>query len=29
MYLTSAKGYTNAEVNFLRERKTGESWVST
>ena len=28
MYLTSAKGYKNAGVHFLRVRKTGEIWSS-
>ena len=27
MYLVSAKGYENAGVNFLRVKKTGESWA--
>ena len=28
MYLISAQGYTNAEVCFLRVKKTGEIWES-
>ena len=28
MYLISAEGYKNADVHFLRVRKTGEIWVS-
>ena len=28
MYLISAQGYTNASVNILKIRKTGEIWVS-
>ena len=28
MYLISAQGYTNASVNILGIRKTGEIWVS-
>ena len=28
MYLISAKGYTNADVYFLKIRKTGEVWPS-
>ena len=28
MYLISAQGYTNASVDILRIRKTGEIWVS-
>ena len=28
MYLLSAQGYTNASVNILKIRKTGEIWVS-
>ena len=27
MYLISTKGYTNAKVNHLKIRKTGEIWV--
>ena len=28
MYLISAQGYKNANVHWLRIRKTGEIWVS-
>ena len=28
MYLISAEGYKNADIHFLRVRKTGEIWVS-
>ena len=28
MYLISAKGYKNADVHFLRIKKTGEIWPS-
>ena len=28
MYLISAQGYTNANVNILKIRKTGEIWVT-
>ena len=28
MYLLSAQRYTNASVNILKIRKTGEIWVS-
>ena len=28
LYLISAQGYTNASVNILKIRKTGEIWVS-
>ena len=28
MYLISVEGYTNASVNILKIRKTGEIWVS-
>ena len=28
MYLISAKGYKNADVHFLKVRKTGEIWAS-
>ena len=28
MYLISSQGYTNASVNILKIRKTGEIWVS-
>ena len=28
MYLISAKGYKNAEVQFLRVQETGEIWGS-
>ena len=28
IYLISVEGYTNASVNILRIRKTGEMWVS-
>ena len=28
MYLISAEGYKNADVHFLRVRKTGEIWPS-
>ena len=28
MYLTSAEGYTNAGVHFLKIKKTGEIWPS-
>ena len=28
MYLISAQGYTNAKVQFLKIRKTGELWIS-
>ena len=28
MYLISAQGYTNANVNILKIRKTDEIWVS-
>ena len=28
MYLISVEGYTNASVNILTIRKTGEIWVS-
>ena len=28
MYLISAEGYVNAEVNFLRVSKTDKIWVS-
>ena len=27
MYLVSAKGYENGGVDFLRVKKTGESWA--
>ena len=29
MYLISAKEYKNASVDFLKVRKTGETWAST
>ena len=28
MYLISVKGYKNADVHFLKVRKTGEIWPS-
>ena len=28
MYLISVEGYTNASVNILKIRKTGQIWVS-
>ena len=28
MYLISAEGYKNADVHFLKVRKTGEIWLS-
>ena len=29
MYLTSAEGYKNGDVHFVKVRKTGEIWAST